>query len=112
MLEIQFAVDASGNSQAEDFFRSLGQRDKAKVLTLFKYLGDHREIQNQEKFRRIDKDLWEFKAYQVRMLGDFRKGGLFVIAYGLKKKRDKHRRKDLDIARRLLQEYDQQQHKR
>lgn len=74
------------------------------MLKLFERLGDTGKITNKQKFKKVDDGLWEFKSYQVRFLGDFRPDRRFVVAHGVRKKKDKHLRKDLSKARRILEE--------
>lgn len=102
---IEWARDASGSPRAKEFFDGLSDSDQAKVLTLFQRLGDIGRIRNSTKFKKVADDLWEFKSYQVRLLGDYRPGRRFLIATGLKKKRDRHRPKDLEKAREILRLY-------
>jgi hypothetical protein len=49
--------------------------------------------------------LWEFKANQWRFIGDYR-GRRFLVAHGVRKKQDRHRKADLDRAARILEEND------
>jgi hypothetical protein len=100
--------------QAYAFYLGLDDGDKAKVLTLFKRLADFgTQFHNREKFRALGedygpagRDLFEFKSFQIRFLGDFRPGCLFIIASGMRKKKDHHEKSDLDSARKILIEYD------
>lgn len=94
---------------ARFFFDQLSDKDRAKVLSLFQRLGDHGRISNKEKFKSLTgTDLWEFKSFQIRFLGSFRPRGRFVIALGMRKKKDRHSRSDLEKAARILAEYDSQ----
>lgn len=101
-----WATDAAGKMPARDFFLSQSQSDKAKLMALFKRIADMGQIRNREKFKRVAADLWEFKSHQLRFLGDFRPGGIFVIAHGLRKKQDQLRTEDIEKARRILAEHD------
>ena len=49
--------------------------------------------------------LWEFKSFQLRFLGGFAGSRRFVVADGLRKKKQRHRPQDLDRAARRLSEH-------
>jgi hypothetical protein len=107
-----WAVDARGRHPAREFFGTLVLSDQAKVQALFGRLAElgPKGLQNREKFKSLGRDggdLWEFKSFQVRFLGDFRPGYRFVVAHGLVKKRDRLDRADIDRALRILGEHDQ-----
>lgn len=105
---VEWAVDRRGVSNAREFFESLSQKDQAKVLALFKRLALFGVIKDAEKFKRLGsvggRELHEFKSFQIRMFGEFRGRGRFVVGYGVIKKKDKLRPQDLDTAARLLSE--------
>lgn len=110
---IVWAVDNTGDMPARAFYEQLSDKDKAKVNVLFQRLAESGFISNREHFKKLGpkaghagKDLWEFKRFQVRFLGDFRPGSLFVIAHGTRKKRDDLRKEDIEKAVRILAEHD------
>lgn len=103
---VVWATEASGHSSVRDFFYALADGDKAKVMALFLRMAEFGQIHNREKFKRVADDLWEFKAHQLRFFGDFRAGGMFVVAHAVRKKQDDLRRQDLEKARRILAEHD------
>lgn len=105
-LTVRWAVDSRGQAPARDFFLAQSQEDRAKLLALFRRLADVGAIINREKFKKLDDDLWEFKSFQLRMLGAFRPNGIFLIAHGVRKKRDHLAASDLATARRILSEHD------
>lgn len=101
-----WAADASGRMPARDFFLAQSDSDRAKLLALFKRLADFGVISNREKFKKLDGELWEFKSFQLRILGTFRPSGIFLLAHGVRKKKDEHSKSDLETARRILKEHD------
>lgn len=107
--DVAWAIDASGSAPARDFFQDLDDTDAAKVEALFKRLAEYGRITNREKFKKLGERqgqaLWEFKSFQLRFLGGFAPGGQFLVAVGLRKKRDGHRPRDLDRAARILREH-------
>ena len=103
---MEWAETRAGKRPAKEFYDNLDEEDQAKAQALFKRFADHGRITNREKFKKLQDGLFEFKSYQVRFLGDHRPGHRFVVATGIKKKRDKHKRKDLDKALEVLAEND------
>lgn len=79
------------------------------MQVLFERLADHGRIRNNEQFKKLgDRQghaIWEFKSYQLRFLGAFTPGGRFLVALGLRKKKNKLRSADLDRAARILSEH-------
>ena len=109
-LTVEWAIDLRGRTPALEFFKELAREDRQKVLSLFKRLADEGEISNRELFKSLGKQglgLWEFKRFQLRFLGDYRPGGRFLVAVGVRKKRDDLNDSDIDRARRILTEHDE-----
>ena len=50
MFKIAFARDRDGSNPAEEFFDQLPKADQAKLMNLFRILGDHGKHSNPEKF--------------------------------------------------------------
>ncbi len=103
-----WAVDATGQCPARKDFYRLPEKDRAKFFERFKLLAQHGKINNKELFRKLSpRNLWEFKKYQTRLIGDFRPGKRFLVAHCVKgKKTDKIAPRELDKAERILQEND------
>lgn len=113
-LTVEWAVDSRGRMPALDFFQDLALKERQKILALFKRLADHGDIANREHFKSLGKsgdNLWEFKSFQLRFLGDYRPGGRFVVALGLRKKKDHHDASDIYKASRILAEHDELERK-
>jgi|ERR1035441_9114581 hypothetical protein len=102
---IAFATCADGSQPALEFYKNeLDDVGRAKMLTLFRYLGDQGRIANHEKFKKVGNDLWEFKSHQIRMLCAFSEDRTVVLANGFIKKGDKIPPRHLVRATRILQE--------
>lgn len=115
-LTVIWATDQRGRAPAKEFYDGLATEDQAKVLALFRRLAEVGRIRSRENFKRLGKkakkkgsELWEIKKFQVRLLGDFRPGKVFVVAHGVLKKRDDHSSVDIDKAVRVLDDHDRQQ---
>jgi len=114
--KVEWATDQNGKMPARSYYLDLSDDDKAKVLALFQRLADHGFIQNREKFKKLGEkakgkgsELWEFKSFQHRFLGDYRQNRRFIIAHALRKKSDNLPASDIAKAVRILQEHDQRE---
>lgn len=108
-VTVEWAVDSRGHMPALEFFKELTLADRQKVGVLFKRLADKGDITSREHFKCLGKSgggLWEFKRHQIRFIGDYRPGGRFVIALGVRKKRDELNPADIKKAQRILAEHD------
>ena len=109
---VEWAIDARGRLPARDFFGGLDAGDQAKVLALFKRLAENWRFYNRDKFKSLGErggNLYEFKSFQIRFLGDFRSGYRFLVAHGVKKKRDTLSPGDVGVAQRVLLENDERE---
>jgi hypothetical protein len=108
-LTIEWATDGRKRMPALEFYKELPPKERQKILALFKRLADTGDIANREHFKCLGKlgdSLWEFKNFQLRFLGDYRPGGLFIVALGVRKKKDDHSETDIKKASRILAEHD------
>lgn len=105
-FRIAFARTHSGASPAEEFFDQLSVSDKAKLMNLFRLLGDHGKHSNPEKFGDLGDSLYEFKSFQIRMPYAYAEyeAGLILITHGFTKKQDKAAKQEIAKARRILKE--------
>jgi hypothetical protein len=107
---VEWALDLRLGMVAKAFYDALEAGDKGKVVALFQWLANVGRIPNREKFKSLGAQgggLWEFKSFQIRFLGDFRPGYRFVVAFGVRKKKDDLRAEDITTALRILAENDQ-----
>lgn len=103
---IQYAVRASGSCPAREFYESLSTPDQAKILALLVRMGDHGQIFNKEKFKKIEgTGLYEFKSFQVRIICSFQPKRRLVLLHGVIKKKDRYDRSDIETAERILAEH-------
>lgn len=96
---IEFALLPEGQMPAKEFLEGLNEGDQAKILSLIERLGDHGEIRNREKFKKVERtDFFEFKSFQVRIIGFFIHGRRFVLTHGFRKKQDNIPKSELERA--------------
>lgn len=103
---IEYARQANGEAPGLGFFNSQDPRWQARVVYLYKRLGDIGQIQNREMFRKESGEFWAFKAFQARMLCYFRQDRRVVITHGFSKKTDKIRKQEFERGTRIKQEYE------
>lgn len=103
---IAFARDQEGAFPAEEFFDQLPKADQAKLMNLFRILGDHGKHSNPEKFGDLQDGLYEFKSFQVRMPFAYAKNekATVLISHGFKKKSPKTPKAEILRAWKILKE--------
>ena len=102
---IAFAREKTGACPAFEYFDGLEKVQKAKLMALFRLLGDHGKFHNPEKFGDLGGGLFEFKSFQIRMpfaYADER--GLILITHGFVKKKDKTPVEEIARAWRIFKE--------
>lgn len=106
---VEWAVDKEGSLPARGDFERLKLDRKAKMQALFDRLAEIGRIDNREQFKNLGEQgegLWEFKRFQDRFLGDFRRGGRFLISAYEEKKKDRLGPAVIKRAVRVLTEND------
>jgi len=110
---VEWAVDAKGAMPARGDFLHLPEANQDKVMALFKRLAETGRILNREKFRQLGQksakkgaELFEFKSFQDRFIGDFRPGRRFLVAAYANKKKDKLDPADIERAVTVMSEND------
>jgi hypothetical protein len=86
---IEWFFDENGKSQASEYFEELDLSNKAKFLSLLKWMGDTGQIRNEEKFRNEGDQIYAFKPKPHRFLCFFFQGGKIIITSAFEKKKDK-----------------------
>lgn len=105
-LRVRWAANARGRMFGKEFFEGeLSEKEKARVLAMIRQFSQTGVIKSKEHFRALGQGLFEFKRGQIRFLGAYGpRGKEFSIASGLRKKTDRHKTKDLDKAKNILAE--------
>lgn len=109
---VEWATDSRDRMPALEYFNTLKKEERQRLMMLFKRLADNGDIANREHFKCLGEKgerLWEFKHFQLRFLGDYRSGRRFVIAHGLRKKRDELDPAAIARAKRILDEHDERE---
>jgi hypothetical protein len=102
---IQLALQRDGSSLAHGFIDGLPAPDRNKLLALLKRAADMgpMNINDGEKFKKLEGLLFEFKVFQIRM-PCFYKGRSLVLTHGFKKKKDHTPPSEIERALRIMKE--------
>lgn len=87
-FEVEFAVLDDGRIPAEVFLLSQKPQHQARLWALFKLLADAGQIRNDQHFKKLQGDFFEFKNFQIRMPCFFLPGGRVVVTHGFIKKQN------------------------
>ncbi len=105
-------ADAERTSEAADFIASLPIAAQKKVLRLLEEVarrsGGPFEIKNEQKFKRLEPDIYELKSDQVRLLFFLDGPRRLVITHGFLKKAQKTPPVEIGRAQRWMQLYKQE----
>jgi phage-related protein len=102
---IVWALASDGPCPARDFYGALDERDQAKIQNLFDMMALQGRISNREKFKKIEGDLYEFKAGQLRMPCFFDAKNRIVVTHGFRKKSDDIPPSEIKRAQGVLRDY-------
>jgi phage-related protein len=104
---IEWFQNASGKSQARDFFKSLNMQNRAKTIALFERMADIGKIYDKAKFRHEEGEIYAFKPQPNKFLSCFWKGKRIIVFAGFIKKSQKVPKKELKRAKEYLQQFKQ-----
>lgn len=102
---IQLAIQRDGSSVADEFIEELPVPDRNKLLALLKRAADMgpMNINDGEKFKKLEGAIFEFKVFQIRM-PCFYSGRSIVLTHGFKKKKDRTPPTEIERALRIMKE--------
>lgn len=105
-LAISCMVRPSGQCPAGRFLDELTDAERSGVDVIFQRLGDHGQLRNTTKFKKMGgTDIWEIKSGQIRIFCFWHPGGHLILAFGLRKKSNRHRPKDIARATSMRTEF-------
>lgn len=90
---------------AEDYLRSLPEKEQQKLFALLDYTAQHGPPTNTEKFKQLEGEIYEFKSLRHRLLCFYQPGKVIVITHGCRKQRRRVHRDEINRATDLMQEY-------
>jgi len=105
-LTVEWFYDENGKSDSLDYFESLSNTQKRKVLMLFKRIGDFGKISDITKFRNEGDKVFAFKPQPDRFLSFFYVGKKVVVTNAFRKKSQKLPEKEKHLALQRMSSYD------
>lgn len=100
-----YAITVQGECPVKKFIDNLEHKDQVKIIQLLKVTADNGTRSNPEKFKKLEKDIWEFKSHQVRLPCFFEKDKIIVITHGFKKTTNKIPKTQMERAIKLRNDY-------
>lgn len=88
-FRIEWYVNEKGESQALEYTEQMPKSHIAKLMQLFKVMGDIGQIRNETKFRNEGDKIYAFKPQPYRFLCFFTVGHKIIITNGFYKDEDK-----------------------
>ena len=99
------AIQSDSGCLAVEYIQGLEESDRKRVLALLDRAAGYGPPANIEKFRKLTGDIYEFKAFQDRLLCFFDGKHRIVLTHGYKKKRNKADPDEIRRADRLRTAY-------
>jgi phage-related protein len=102
---IEWYFDGKDQSSALEYYQSLSDGERIKVLMLFKRMGDVGEIKDKTKFTSEGDKIYAFKPQPHRFLCFFYKGKKIIVTNGFRKKQQKLPKGEKDKALQAHDDY-------
>ena len=104
-FQLEWYIDSNGQSEAQEYFRLLPEKQQLKFLYLVKRIGDFGKITNQELFRHEGDKIYAFKPQPNRFLCFFFTGQKNIVTNAFQKKQQKLPSKEKEKALKYLKDY-------
>jgi len=105
--DIYLYIDERGSKPVELYIESLQEDEQKKIIRLFKFMLDLGEIKNKEKFKQLEKNIFEFKSEPHRVLcfilQGFKKKS-YVLTNAFMKEKGKTPKKEILKANKIKKE--------
>ena len=98
---IEWYFDNDYGSQALNYYQSLSDGERIKVLKLFKRMGDAGEIKDKTKFVNEGNKIYAFKPQPDRFLCFFYEKQKIIVTNAFKKKQQKLPKKEKEKAMKI-----------
>ena len=112
MYEIRFYTDKDGKKPVLDYLRELAKKnDKdsrikaTKIRDYIRILKEYGTTIGEPYIKHIDGDIWELRPIRDRIIFAEWTGSSFLLISQFVKKTQKTPRREIDKAKRLLEEY-------
>jgi len=110
MREIKFYRTPSGSRPIEEFLDSLGAKQAQKVTWVLKLI-EELDVVPKQYFKKLSgtDGIWEVRVIQsgeiFRLLGFFEGSNFIVLVHAFKKRSQKVKRSDINLAERRKKDY-------
>ncbi|RMG30714.1 MAG: type II toxin-antitoxin system RelE/ParE family toxin [Bacteroidetes bacterium] len=105
VFQIEWYFAENGKSQPLEYAEGLSQKDRVKLATLLRLMGDIGKIRGQDKFRNEGDQIYAFKPQPHRFLCFFMKGKKIIITNAFHKKQQKIPKSEKERAIRARNDY-------
>jgi phage-related protein len=96
-------VVVNGRNLVKEFMVDhLTKDEQRKIIALFKYTAENGIHPSEEKFKTLRDDISEFKSFQTRVFCSIQNGRIILLLHGVKKKKNKTNKTDIQKAINLL----------
>ncbi|WP_419163977.1 type II toxin-antitoxin system RelE/ParE family toxin [Candidatus Palauibacter sp.] len=95
----------SGACPVGDFLDGLPPGARVKLDAMFQRLGEEGSLWNKTRFKKIDADIFAIRSDQVRIFCFFTEDARLVLLHALKKKRNRHKPRDIKRAKQMRREF-------
>jgi phage-related protein len=102
---VEWYFDAKNKSQALNYYQSLNEEERRKVLMLFKRMGDAGVIRDKTKFVHEGDKIYAFKPQPDRFLCFFHHGKKIIVTNAFRKKQQKLPKNEKERAMKIQQDY-------
>ncbi len=102
---IEWYFNTTGRSQALEYYESLDESERIKVLKLLKRIGDAGVVRDKTKFVYEGDKIYAFKPQPDRFLSFFCEGKKIIITNGFRKKQQKLPQIEKEKALKLKKDY-------
>lgn len=107
IFTVECAIRSNDTSESKSFIDGLSIPEKAKIIKVIKRYADFGRIANQEQFKKVEGDIWEFKNYQTRILMYHCSKGHIALTQGFKKKVKRTPKNEIKKANEIIEEYNE-----
>ena len=90
---------------ALEYINALQPSDQDRIESLLERTVDHGLPHNEEKFKKLEGKLFEFKSHQDRLLCFFHGPGVLIVTHGYRKKSNKAPKSEIRRAAALRAAY-------
>ena len=99
------ALADSHRCRAQEYINDLQPADQDRIESLLERTADHGPPKNEEKFKKLEGKLFEFKSYQDRLPCFFHGPGVLIVTHGYRKKSNKAPKSEIRRAAALRAAY-------